>query len=49
MFLGAAVGAFVIFHLGVSAVLALALALLVANGIAAYRFSSFIGGMDSGR
>ena len=40
MFLGAAVGAFVIFHLGVSAVLALALALLVANGIAAYRFSS---------
>ena len=40
MFLGAAVGAFVIFHFGVSAVLALALALLVANGIAAHRFSS---------
>jgi uncharacterized membrane protein YoaK (UPF0700 family) len=39
MFLGAAVGAYLIFHFGVSAVLALALALLVANGIAAYRFS----------
>jgi uncharacterized membrane protein YoaK (UPF0700 family) len=40
MFLGAAVGAFLIFHAGVTAVLALALALLVANGIAAHKLSS---------
>ena len=42
MFLGAAVGAFVIFRFGVTAVLAIALALLVTNGIAArhYSFSS---------
>jgi hypothetical protein len=40
MFLGAAVGAFLVFHVGVIAVLALALALLVLNGIASYRLSS---------
>jgi len=40
MFVGAAVGAFLLFHVDVSAVLALALALLVLNGIAAYRLSS---------
>ena len=40
MFLGAAVGAFLLFHVDVSAVLALALVLLVLNGIAAYRLSS---------
>jgi uncharacterized membrane protein YoaK (UPF0700 family) len=40
MFLGAAVGAFLIFHGGVSVVLAVALALLVLNGITAYRLSS---------
>ena len=40
MCLGAAVGAFLAFHAGVGAVLALALALLVWNGIAAYRVSS---------
>jgi uncharacterized membrane protein YoaK (UPF0700 family) len=40
MFLGAAIGAFLIFHVGVSAVLALALLLLVLNGIASYLFSS---------
>jgi len=40
MFLGAAIGAFLIFHVGVSAVLALALALLLLNGIASYRLSS---------
>jgi len=40
MFLGAAVGAFLVFHAGVIAVLALALALLVVNGIASYRFRS---------
>jgi uncharacterized membrane protein YoaK (UPF0700 family) len=38
MFLGAAVGAFLVFHASVIAVLALALALLVVNGIASYRF-----------
>ena len=42
MFLGAAIGAFLIFHFGVSAVLALALALLVVSGIAAYRLSSSV-------
>ena len=42
MFLGAAIGAFLIFHFGVSAVLALALALLVVTGIAAYRLSSSV-------
>jgi len=40
MFLGAALGAFIFLHAGVSAVLALALALLVSNGIAAFRLSS---------
>jgi uncharacterized membrane protein YoaK (UPF0700 family) len=40
MFLGAAIGAMLIVHVGVSAALALALALLVVNGIAAYRLSS---------
>jgi len=40
MFLGAAVGAFLVFHAGVIAVLALAFALLVVNGIAGYRFRS---------
>ena len=40
MFVGAAVGAVLIFQVGVSAALAVALALLVLNGIAAYRFSS---------
>ncbi|HEX9462106.1 MAG TPA: DUF1275 family protein, partial [Alphaproteobacteria bacterium] len=40
MFLGAAVGAFLVFHAGVIAVLALAFALLVVNGIASYRFRS---------
>jgi uncharacterized membrane protein YoaK (UPF0700 family) len=40
MFLGAAVGAFLVLHVGVIAVLALALALLVLNGIASYRLSS---------
>jgi hypothetical protein len=40
MYLGAAIGAFLVFHSGVSAVLALTLALLTLNGIAAYRLSS---------
>jgi uncharacterized membrane protein YoaK (UPF0700 family) len=40
MFLGAAVGAFLVFHVGVMAVLALALALLVLTGIASYRLRS---------
>ena len=40
MFLGAAIGAVLVFHVGISAVLALALALLVLNGIVAYRQSS---------
>jgi len=40
MFLGAAIGAFLLFHVGVSAVLALALILLVFNGIASYRLAS---------
>ena len=40
MFLGAAIGAMLTFHVSVSAVLALALALVVVNGIAAYRLSS---------
>ncbi len=40
MFLGAAVGAFLVLHVGVSAVLALTLALLLLNGIAAYAVSS---------
>jgi uncharacterized membrane protein YoaK (UPF0700 family) len=40
MFLGAAVGAFLVFHIGVIAVLALALALLVLNAIASYRLWS---------
>jgi uncharacterized membrane protein YoaK (UPF0700 family) len=40
MFLGAAAGAFLVYRVSVNAALALALALLVANGIAAWRLSS---------
>jgi hypothetical protein len=40
MFLGAAVGTFLVLRVGVFAVLALALALLVLNGIASYRLWS---------
>ncbi len=40
MFMGAAVGAYLALHAGVTAVLALALTLLVLNGIASYRFRS---------
>jgi uncharacterized membrane protein YoaK (UPF0700 family) len=40
MFLGAAFGTLLIFHVGASAVLALALALLALNAIAAFRLSS---------
>jgi uncharacterized membrane protein YoaK (UPF0700 family) len=40
MFVGAAVGAVLIFQVGVSAALVVALLLLVFNGLAAYRFSS---------
>jgi uncharacterized membrane protein YoaK (UPF0700 family) len=40
MFVGAALGAVLIFHVGVSAALAVAVALLVFNAIAAYRLSS---------
>ena len=40
MFLGAAVGAFLILHFGISASLALALALLAVIAISAYRLSS---------
>lgn len=40
MFLGAAVGAFLIFYAGTTAVLALALVLLVSNGIVANKLSS---------
>jgi uncharacterized membrane protein YoaK (UPF0700 family) len=40
MFLGAAIGAVLVFRVGVGAVLALALALLVLNGVVAYRQSS---------
>ena len=40
MFLGAAVGAFLVFHVGVTAVLGLAVALLVLNGVATYRLWS---------
>jgi uncharacterized membrane protein YoaK (UPF0700 family) len=40
MLAGAAAGAFLIYHVSVNAALALALALLVANGIAAWRLSS---------
>jgi uncharacterized membrane protein YoaK (UPF0700 family) len=43
MFSGAAVGAFLIFHVGVSAVLALVMALLLLTGIAAYAVSSSSG------
>ena len=39
MFVGALLGAFLIFHVGVSAALALALALLLINAIAGYRLS----------
>jgi uncharacterized membrane protein YoaK (UPF0700 family) len=40
MFLGAAVGTFLVLHVGVVAVLVLALALLVLTGIASYRLGS---------
>jgi uncharacterized membrane protein YoaK (UPF0700 family) len=40
MFVGAAVGALLVVHVGVVAVLALALALLVANGVAGCRLWS---------
>jgi uncharacterized membrane protein YoaK (UPF0700 family) len=40
MFIGAALGAVLIFHVGVSAALAVAVALLMFNAIAAYRLSS---------
>jgi uncharacterized membrane protein YoaK (UPF0700 family) len=40
MFLGAAIGALLVFHVGVAAVLALALALLVLNAIGSARFWS---------
>ena len=40
VFLGFAVGAVLVFQVSVSAVLALALALLIANGVAAYRMPS---------
>jgi uncharacterized membrane protein YoaK (UPF0700 family) len=40
MFLGAGIGAFLIFHVNVSSVLALGLALLLLNGIASYRLAS---------
>jgi uncharacterized membrane protein YoaK (UPF0700 family) len=40
MFAGALIGAILVFQVSVSAVLALALLLLIANGIAAYRMSS---------
>jgi len=40
IFLGTAIGAVLIFRVGVSAALAVALALLVVNGVAAYRLSS---------
>lgn len=48
MFLGALIGALLIFHVGVSAVLALALALIVVNGIAAYRLSSSVEAWTAG-
>lgn len=40
MFLSAAIGAVLVLHVGLSALLTLALALLVLNGILAYRQSS---------
>lgn len=40
MFLGALIGAVLVFQVSVSAVLALALLLLIVNGVAAYRMSS---------
>ena len=48
MFVGAAVGALLVFHVGVVAVLALALALLVLNGIASYRLWSSSAGWTVG-
>ena len=39
-FIGAALGAFLIFHISVSAALALAVALLLFNAMAGYRLSS---------
>jgi uncharacterized membrane protein YoaK (UPF0700 family) len=49
MFLGAAVGAYLALHAGVTAVLALALTLLVLNGIASYRFRSSAQAWTMGR
>jgi len=40
MFIGASVGAFLIFHVSVSAALAVAFALLLVNAMAGYRLSS---------
>jgi len=40
MLLGAAVGAYLVLHVGIVAVLALTLALLIVNGVASYRVSS---------
>jgi len=48
MFVGAAVGAVIVFEVGVSAVLALAMLLLVVNAFAAYRVSSSSDGWTLG-
>jgi uncharacterized membrane protein YoaK (UPF0700 family) len=48
MFLGAAVGAFLVFHVGVIAVLGLVLVLLALIGIAAYRLASSSAAWTSG-
>jgi hypothetical protein len=40
MFVGALIGAVLVFQVSVSAVFALALLLLIVNGVAAYRMSS---------
>jgi uncharacterized membrane protein YoaK (UPF0700 family) len=49
MLLGAAIGAILIFRVGASAVLALALTLLVCNGIAAYQYSSSSAAWTAGK
>lgn len=49
MLLGAAIGAILIFKVGISAVLALALAFLAFNGIAAYRYSSSSAAWTAGK
>jgi uncharacterized membrane protein YoaK (UPF0700 family) len=43
MFIGAAIGAVLVFHVGISAVLVLVLLLLIFNAVAAYRVSSSSG------